>query len=130
MSSRARWGSLLLLVLGLTRMVADLSGASTVAAVAGATGASPAPKVFSSVRGLETFSSGFSLSWTNTAGEPVVLEITPANAARIQGPYNRRNVYGAVLAYAPVLEADPRTQSMYRSVARSAMCQDRPLIAQ
>jgi len=31
----------------------------------------------------------------------------------IGGPFNRRNVYGAVFAYAPVLEANPLTRPMF-----------------
>ncbi len=57
MNTRARWGAGFLLVLGLSRMVAHLVGARKIAGLAAATGAAPAPKVFSMVLGLETFSS-------------------------------------------------------------------------
>jgi hypothetical protein len=48
--------------------------------------------------------------------------------ARLHGPYNRRNVYGAVLAYGPVLQADPRTQPLFEAVARYALCEEAPLL--
>jgi hypothetical protein len=117
-----------LLVLGLARMSFDVLGLPTLAAVAAATGASPAPKVFSSVRGLETYSTAFYLEWTEPDGVSRSLRLTPERSARIRGPYNRRNVYGAVLAYGPVLITDPRTRPMFESVARHALCGSAPLL--
>lgn len=117
-----------LVVLGLAAMAADLAGLRTVQAIAVATGASPAPKVFSSVQGLETFSTRFSLEWTDVAGDAHAVPLTPELYARLRGPYNRRNVYGAALAYAPVLDADPATSGMFRQVMRHALCGDAPLL--
>jgi hypothetical protein len=48
--------------------------------------------------------------------------------ARLRGPYNRRNVYGAVLAYGPVLSTDPAGRPMFEAVARYALCGDAPLL--
>jgi hypothetical protein len=96
--------------------------------IGAATGASPAPKVFSSVRGLETFSTHFVIEWTDTAGSFHSQEITPELYARLRGPYNRRNVYGALLAYGPVLQADERTLAMFNSVARYGLCNGAPLL--
>jgi hypothetical protein len=124
-----------LLVLGLLQMGGDLLdrlGAGVVGrplkGVAAATTASPAPKVFSAVRGLETFSTRFTVEWTDRAGRGHVLPITSELSARIRGPYNRRNVYGAVLAYGPVLATDERTEALYTSVARYALCGGAPLL--
>jgi hypothetical protein len=55
--------ALFLLIVGLLQMTGDLLILPALKAVAAATGASPAPKVFSSVQGLETFSSVFYLEW-------------------------------------------------------------------
>jgi hypothetical protein len=117
-----------LLVLGLAQMVGDLSGATALKGLAAATAASPAPKVFSSVRGLETYSSRFYLEWRDVRGRDHALLLTPAVGASLEGPYNRRNVYGAVLAYGPVLLSDPRTRPMFESVARHALCGDAPVL--
>ena len=57
------------------------------------------------MRGLETYSTRFFLEWTDAQGQAHSLELTPEVYARLRGPYNRRNVYGAVLAYGPVLPA-------------------------
>ena len=93
-----------------------------------ATGASPAPKVFSAVCGLETYSTRFFLEWTDTDLQSHSVEITPEMNAQVRGPYNRRNVFGAVLAYGPVLASDPRSQAMFESVASYALCGKAPLL--
>ena len=93
-----------------------------------ATAAAPAPKVFSAVRGLETYSTRFFLEWEDVDGEAHSLELTPEVYGRLRGPYNRRNVYGAVLAYGPVLATDERTRPLFESVARYALCGEAPLL--
>jgi hypothetical protein len=84
-------------------MVGDLTGVKAIKGLGAATVASPLPKVFSDVRGLETFASDFSLSFQLPGGNQRELSITPELYQRLAGPYNRRNVYGAALAYAPRL---------------------------
>jgi hypothetical protein len=124
-----------LLVLGLLQMSGDLLERAGLPAVGrpvkgigAASTASPAPKVFSAVRGLETYSTRFYLEWTDQAGRGHELLLTPEVYGHVCGPYNRRNVYGAVLAYGPVLATDPRTEPLFRSVARYALCGDAPLL--
>ena len=97
-------------------------------AIAAATGASPAPKVFSAVKGLETYSTRFFVEWDDRVGKAHSLELTPEVYARLKGPYNRRNVYGAVLAYGPVLSTDPNGKPMFDAVARYALCGNAPLL--
>lgn len=121
-------GGALLLVLGLAQMAGDLLGLDAVKGIAAATAASPAPKVFSSAQGLETYSTRFFIEWSDTKGERQSIELTPELCARMQGPYNRRNVFGAALAYGPVLERNPKTRDMFRSVVTYALTGDRPLL--
>jgi hypothetical protein len=111
-----------LLVIGLLQMTGDLLRLPAVKGVAAATGASPAPKVFSSIQGLETFSSNFYVEWKDRNGDAHSEKLTPEVYSRIQGPYNRRNIFGAALSYAPVLEKDPRTRPMYDAIVRYALC--------
>jgi len=118
----------LFLFIGLMQMWGDLTGLSVLKGIGAATGASPAPKVFSAVKGLETFSTRFYIDWTDRAGESHTLEITPEVYAQLQGPYNRRNIYGAALAYGPVLSSDPRTEEMFDSVLRYSFCGSAPLL--
>ena len=84
-------------------MVGDLTGLTALKGIGAATAASPFPKVFSDVRGLETFASEFILHYEMTDGIDRKLPITPELYRRLAGPYNRRNVYGAALSYAPRL---------------------------
>jgi hypothetical protein len=119
-----------LVVLGLLQMTGDLLEqyvhspvGRALKGLGAATTASPAPKVFSSVRGLETYSTRFSVEWTDRAGGGHSLHITPEVYARLQGPYNRRNVYGAALAYGPVLP-----EGLRDPVMRYALCGDAPLL--
>jgi hypothetical protein len=109
---------IVLTILGLAQMAGDLTGIVPLKAVAAATMASPAPKVFSAVRGLETYSTRFYLEWDGGRAE-----LTPQLYSRMRGPYNRRNVYGAALAYAPVIPAALRDPVM-----RSALCGQAPLL--
>jgi hypothetical protein len=119
---------LLLLALGLLQMAADVLRLPTLKGLAAATAASPAPKVFSSVRGLETFSTRFFIEWRDASGAFHSTEITPERTSGLMGPYNRRNVFGAVLAYGPVMQSDPRTRPMFDSIAKYALCGDAPLL--
>jgi hypothetical protein len=118
----------LLVVLGLAQMIADLCRLDAVKGIAAATGASPAPKVFSAVKGFETFSTKFFISFEERVGEDKVdaherFELTPERCSRLRGPYDRRNVYGAAIAYAPVLPAGLRDP-----VLEYALCGAAPLL--
>ena len=117
-----------LVLLGLAQMAGDLANISPLKGIAAATGASPAPKVFSAVKGLETYSTRFFVEWNDKKGKSHALELTPEVYARLAGPYNRRNVYGAVLAYGPVLSTDPNGRLMFEAVARYALCGAAPLL--
>jgi len=110
-----------LVALGLLQMTGDVSGIRSLRAVAAATAASPAPRVFSAVRGLETYSTRFFLEWEDRSAGPRTLELTPEVVAHLRGPYPRRNVFGAALAYGPVLVTDPRTRPMFQAVAHYAL---------
>jgi len=117
-----------LLILGLLQMTGDVLAIPVLKGLGAATAASPAPRVFTSRRGLETYSSRFALEWTDRDGGTHVLELTPDSYARIRGPYNRRNVYGAVLAAGPALAADSRTAPLFHAVATYALCGEAPLL--
>jgi sterol desaturase/sphingolipid hydroxylase (fatty acid hydroxylase superfamily) len=120
--------AIVLLLLGLMQMTGSVLGLDALKAIGLAIGASPAPKVFCSVRGLETFSSSFVIEWRDRSGHRHAEDLTPALYANLRGPYNRRNVYGAVLAYGPVLQSDPRTRKAYDSVVQYALCGSAPLL--
>ncbi len=117
-----------LLALGLLQMLGSITGVAALRGIGAASAASPAPRVFTTVRGLETFSTRFELSWYDVDGMERSMVLTPDLYAGLRGPYIRRNVYGAVLAYGPVLSTDPATEELYREVARYALCGDAPVL--
>lgn len=111
----ARWrnlGALALLLLGSTQMAGDLLGVRALKGIGAASALAPCPKVFCDVNGLEGFASTFTLELTDDDGRVRALEITPELYARLQGPYNRRNAYGAAISFAPKLPP-PLWQSVY-----------------
>lgn len=113
-----RGAAVFLVLLGTAQMLGDLTGFLPLKAIAAATGASPAPKVFSAVQGLETYSTRFFLDLGDRR-----VEVTPELYSRIRGPYNRRNVFGAALAYGPVLPPELR-----EPVLHYALCGDAPML--
>ena len=114
--------ALVLLVVGLLQMTGDLLSAPALKGIGAAMGASPAPKVFTATRGMEAFSTRFYLEWTDRLGVGREMLLTPEIYQRLAGPYNRRNIYGAVLAGGPVMASDERLIRMYRSVSEYALC--------
>jgi hypothetical protein len=87
-------------------MAGYISGSVVLRGLGAATTASPLPKVFSDVDGLETFASEFTLRYRKPDRTLVELAITPEVYGHLGGPYNRRNVYGAALSYAPRLPGE------------------------
>src|SRR4051812_41658032 len=112
----------LLIGVGCAQMVGDVVRIPILKGFGAATGASPAPKVFTAQDGFETYANRFFLEWQDRGGKQQVLEITPQVYSGFQGPYNRRNVYGAVFSYAPVLDANPLTRPMFRAVLTRSFC--------
>lgn len=100
LAARAAWA---LLALGLVQMTGDLAASAPLKAVGAATAASPAPKVFCATDGHETISTKVTLQYAR-GGVWRAAEFPVAGHERLKGPYNRRNVYGAALAYGPVLD--------------------------
>lgn len=122
--------AIFLLAIGFLQMAGEALHLPAVRGVGAATGASPAPRVFSSVRGLETYSTRFTLEWQDAQGLDHALPLSPDVYSRLRGPYNRRNVYGAVLAYGPILSTDPRTRPLFLAVAAHSLCGDAPLLGE
>lgn len=99
-----RWRTAAIIVIGtigLFQIVGDLIGNKTLKGIGACLVASPFPKVFSDVNGLETFASDFKLTYQLPDASETSLTITPQLYQQLGGPYNRRNVYGAALSYAP-----------------------------
>jgi hypothetical protein len=108
--------------IGCVQMVGDLVGSTAIKAFGAALAASPAPKVFTAQDGFETYANRFYLEWHDASGALNSMEVTPARYAVLAGPYNRRNVYGAAISYAPVLYRNPQTRPMFLAVLRNTLC--------
>ena len=80
------------------------------------------------MKGYETYSTQFFLEWRDRDGREHSLELTPEVYARIRGPHNRRNVYGAAVAYGPVLSTDELARDMFWAAARYALTGDAPIL--
>ncbi|MDX2266861.1 MAG: hypothetical protein NW208_02070 [Bryobacter sp.] len=115
------WQYWALLVLGSGQMLCDLAGFPPGVGLFFATAASPAPKVFSSLGDYEPFSSHF-YSESLQGGTWISTQLTPEIYQRLEGPYNRRNVYGAVVAGGVELVKNPLLAPMVYSVLRFGMC--------
>ena len=111
-----------LIIIGSIQMFGDLIGSSEIKGLGLATHASPAPKVFTAHQGFETFSSRFFIHWIDLDGESKSMELTPQSYRGLSGPYNRKNAYGAVLSYGPILAANPSTRLMFEEVSHFAFC--------
>ncbi len=125
-----RLAAALLLVLGCVQMAAEVLRLPRLRAIAAATAASPAPRLLSSVRGLETYSTRVFLEWTDARWTVHSLRLSPELHSRLKGPYSRRNSYAAALAYDPVLLSDPITQPMFQAVAKYGLCGKAPLLSE
>jgi hypothetical protein len=123
-----RWRNriaLVICVVGCMQMTGYVIGSVALRGIGAASAASPLPKVFSDVDGLETFASEFTLRYRKPDSTVVELAITPELYGHLGGPYNRRNVYGAALSYAPRL---PR--ELWEPVFCYGLAADGPLRAE
>lgn len=120
----------ILLGIGSMQMLGDILNLEKIQAIGFATCASPRQKVFTSQNGYETFSADFEISYTDINGANKSILLTPKNYKYIKGPYNRRNMYGAGLSYAPVLVKNDKTKNMFVSVSNYALCGSSPLLSE
>lgn len=119
-----------LVLLGVLQMAGDIFGLQAVKGFGAATSASPAPKVFTAHKGFETYSSAFFVMWTDKAGQRQELQLTPKVYGGVQGPYNRRNAYGAALSYAPVLHSNALSRPMLDAAIQHTFCGKSSILAE
>ena len=95
--------AILLVMVGLLQSFGHVTGSKTVKQLGMLTVASPLPIVFTEQKGfLETFASEFTLVYSKK-GEEQRVKITPELYAKLDKPYNYRNVLGAAISYGPIL---------------------------
>lgn len=126
-ASRARiWASYALIAVGLLQAIGWATGQDALRGIGAMSAASPLPFVFSSFRGVETFAADFEIELESESGTRTRHVITPELYSKLDGPYNRRNTYGAVLAYGPALDA-PDERRWVDSVLKYGLCGQGPL---
>ena len=108
---------ILVIVVGALRMIGWTVGSDTLRGIGAVTAASPLPIVFTEVKGVETFASEVHLVYTDARGAEQRVHVTPALYSQVKGPYNRRNVYGAAIAYGPIMP-----EALWRSVLLHGLC--------
>lgn len=111
-----------LICIGCLQLTGDLLNLPSVKALGAITHASPAPKVFTSQEGYETYTPKFFVVAHPESGPSVRKQLTPELNGHLRGPYNRRNAYGAALSYGPVLVSNPKTRPMFESSLLFALC--------
>lgn len=95
--------TMLLLALGCLSMLGAILQSDAIKGIGIMSGASPLPLVFSKFKGVENFSSDYYMEVLYQDGTAEKFKVTADIYDRANGPYNRRNPYGAVLAYGPML---------------------------
>lgn len=109
--------ALLLLVVGSSQMIGYLTGKPLLRGVGLASGIAPFPKVFSEADGYEAFAASFRLEGLLADGTRWNRDIDPEWYSQLRGPYNRRNVYGAALAFAPRLPGKLRDHLLRQALS-------------
>jgi hypothetical protein len=106
-----------LIAIGLLQSIGYILHIKPIRQLGMVSGSSPLPLVFTDVKGVETFASDFFIQYQNKAGQWQEIQITPSLYAKLQGPYNRRNVYGAAISYGPILK-----QALWQAVFDYGFC--------
>lgn len=114
--------AILLLIFGFFQMIGHLAGSRILRGLGAAGVFAPFPKVFCEANGYEAFAAKFHLEGVDEDGRLWSRELTPEMYSRLSGCYNRRNVYGATLAGAPLLPEELRKALLAHALAdHSAM---------
>ncbi len=107
---------------GSTAMLGHIFDIPKIKGLGLASGAAPYTKVFcqaydkSDGRAFETFAMDFELIYDIGNKRDQILTITPEIYQKMKGPYQRRNVYGAVLAYGPAMPSKLSQETLYYSL--------------
>lgn len=94
----------LLFLLGSLNMLGMVFRSPTMRGIGIVSTASPLPFVFSSYNGIETFSTKLSMNGTFQNGTQCNFDIDHKLYSKLKGPYNRRNVIGAIFSHGPFFD--------------------------
>lgn len=108
---------ILVLVIGLLQTIGYLTKIKVIRDLGAVTCSSPLPIVFTEVRGVEAYASDFYLEFKTEEGLLEQIKLTPEIYSKLKGPYNRRNVYGAAIAGAPILP-----ETLWKPILTYGLC--------
>ncbi|GEM_PF-3358755 len=106
------------MALGLAQMLGATTGWHALRTPAALSLASPAPRVFSAVAGFEVFAARTEIAIESADGSWHQVAIEPAVQARARGPFLRRSVYAAALAYGWHLQRGQLEALWHRTMIR------------
>lgn len=117
----------LLLLIGLTSSIGHITNNGKIKGLGFASGASPLPLVFSVYNDIETFSTTFDIEATLLNDTVIQINLNKDNYGLLKGPYNRRNVFGAVFSHGPFFNMDTMIKLRQR-ILYYGFCEKRVLI--
>lgn len=122
----------LLGLLGSAQMAGELLGSRSLARLAGATAASPAPggSPHRDARRPPFSTSRVFVQWRVADGTWDAVELDAERLARLRGPGPRRALYRLALARAPELAADPERAPLVAALLAHALGGERPLLTE
>ena len=94
----------LLVLLGCLSTIGYIAKSDEIKGLGFASGSSPLPFVFSAYNGVETFSTTFELDITFKNGTNMIKMMDNKLYGMLDGPYNRKNVYGAIFSHGPFFD--------------------------
>ncbi|MGJ8676016.1 MAG: hypothetical protein ACSHX0_00720 [Akkermansiaceae bacterium] len=114
--------ALVLLVFASSAMIGEILKMPTLKGLGLASCAAPFTKVFchaqeyQSDNEFETFAAEFTLNFQTPRGEVQSIKITPEIYRQLKGSYQRRNVYGAILAYGPAFSQEVQQKTFHYAI--------------
>ena len=118
---KKEWPYFVLIGIGLIQTLGFFIGSKAVRGIGLTTMASPLPIVFTQFRGIETFALKMNSEITTRSGEVSNHEMTPQKYSMLKGPYNLRNVYGAVISYGAGFESE-KEKKLLSAVLNHGFC--------
>lgn len=94
----------ILLFIGCLNTIGFLLSSPQIRGLAFSTAASPLPLVFTKYNGVETFSTTFMADLYTTNNTKITIPIDYDIYSQIKGPYNRRNIFGAIFSHGPFFQ--------------------------
>lgn len=133
--------SLGLLIIGLLSTFGYLFNQPSVRGLGLITTASPLPLVFSAYNGVETFRTSFEIELhfitlkfldgttgmkpASTVALNLTIPLTKELYSKIEGPYNRRNVFGVLFSHGPFFPQNSKVLQLRDQLLRYAICKNR-----